>query len=189
MASFKNIFTRRELGMVAEKRGKRLGEILMEQGVLTEDNLKKALQIQKEESGLLGEILVKNNFVKEEDVVVALACQFNYPYLSVSNFIASSEAIQAVTSELARRYHFIPIDKVGNMLTLVMCDPSNEVAIETIQTETGCHVQSFVGTYTEIKEAIARYYRLNEDTEEPIADAGLDKVFKSARQEKSRETD
>lgn len=141
---------------------KKLGQILIEQGVLSPENLEKALAFQKVESGLLGEILIRLKMVREEDVVIALATQFNFPYLAVQNFTINSEAIRCVPVELAAELTFIPIDKVNNILTVVMADPSNQTSIRQIESVTSCRVQAFVGTVSEIEEAIKKNYKLSE---------------------------
>lgn len=147
--------------MCAEVRRKRLGEILIDQGMLTMPDLNRALDIQKEEGGLIGAILLRHKMVKEEDLVIALATQFNYPYLSVESYAINAEAIRAVPAELVRKHLFIPVDKAGNFLTVVMADPSNDAAIAEIEKESGCKVQAFLGTVTEIETAIHRQYKIS----------------------------
>ena len=150
--------------MVADSGPKKLGQILIEQGVLTVENLEKALEVQKTESGLLGEILIRLKMVHEEDIVIALATQFNFPYLAVQNFTINQEAVQSVPAELAIRHTFIPIDKVHNILTVVMADPSNQESIRQIEEKTGCRVQAFVGTVSEIEESVKKNYKLTDYT-------------------------
>lgn len=146
--------------MAVETGQKKLGQILIEQGVLTHENLEKALAVQKKESGLLGEILIRLKMVKEEDIVIALATQFNFPYLAVQNFTINPEAIKTVPAALAVEYTFIPIDKVHSILTVVMADPSNQEAIRQIESLTACRVQAFVGTVSEIEDAVTKNYKL-----------------------------
>jgi hypothetical protein len=138
---------------------KRLGEILIEQGVLTKEQLQRALDLQKQETGLIGEILIRHKMLKEEDIVIALATQFNYPYLSVENFAINPEAIKIIPEELVQRYLFVPVDKVNNVLTIIMADPSNDAAIREIETVSQSRVQAFVGTVTEIQTALRKHYR------------------------------
>ena len=138
---------------------RRLGEILIEQGRLTREALEKSLEIQQREGGLIGEILVHHRFVREEDVAVALATQFNFPYLALENFTINPQALQAVPASLAVKYVFMPIDKINNILTVVMADPTQEAALREIESVTRCRVQAFVGTLSEVRHAIQRYYR------------------------------
>lgn len=140
---------------------KRIGEILIEHGALTEEKLQKALEVQKREGGLIGEILIRIGFVREEDVVVALAAQFGYPYLPIQNFKVNPFAVKCLPAEIAMKHCIIPVDKVHNVLTIVMSDPTNEKAKEEAAAASGCHVQVYVSMASEIQKVIYREYRLS----------------------------
>ncbi|MBI4550604.1 MAG: hypothetical protein HY714_06725 [Candidatus Omnitrophica bacterium] len=159
---------------------KKLGQILIDQGVLSQENLEKALEVQKKEPGLLGQILIRMELVKEEDIVIALATQFNYPYLAIQNFIVNAEAVKAVPATLAMKYSFLPIDKVNHILTVVMADPSNEDAIREIEAVSSCRVQAFVGTVSEIEESIRNYYQPSRMPESKPDDQKVKMSFKSS---------
>src|SRR3989338_5651506 len=137
---------------------KKIGEILLEHGALSEEHLSEALREQKSHGGLLGEILIRLGYVKEEDIVVALATQFNFPYLPIDNFEINPHAVKAVPAETACQFVCIPIDRIQTILTVVMSDPSNTQAIQALEQASGCRIQAFVGTVTEIKKAIKKYY-------------------------------
>ncbi|MDD5085365.1 MAG: hypothetical protein PHE61_04895 [Candidatus Omnitrophica bacterium] len=140
---------------------KRIGEILIEHGALTEEKLQKALEAQKREGGLIGEILIRMGFVREEDVVVALAAQFGCPYLPIQNFKVNPFAVKCIPAEIALKHCLIPVDKVHNVLTIVMADPTNERAKEEAAKVSDCHIQVYVSMATEIQKAIYREYRLS----------------------------
>ena len=145
--------------MPKDNKRKRLGEILIDQGVLTREGLDRALAVQKQEGGLLGAILSKLHLVTEEDIVIALATQFNYPYLPIENFAVNPEVVKLIPEELIKRYVMMPIDRLNNVLTVVMADPSNEEAIRELESVSHCRVQAFVGTVTEIEKAIKKHYK------------------------------
>ncbi len=138
---------------------KQLGELLIERGILTQAQLDKALVVQQERSGLIGEILVELGFAKEEDIAQALTAQYGFPYLPLSNYDINTEIINIVPGRVARQYLLIPIDKIGNNLTLAMSNPLNVQAIEDVELLSGCSVQTFVSTSSDIKRAIAKYYK------------------------------
>lgn len=138
---------------------KQLGELLIERGILNQQQLDKALMVQKERSGLLGEVLVELGFAKEEDIAQALTAQYGFPYLPLSNYEINPEIINIVPARVARQYMLIPIDKIGNNLTLAMSNPLNIQAVEDIELLSGCSVQTFVSTSSDIKRAIAKYYK------------------------------
>ena len=137
---------------------KQLGEILAERGIIAADQLKEALDVQKEEGGLLGEILVRLGFAKEEEITQALTTQFGFPYLPLDSYEIEPEIIKLIPENVARQYWLMPIDRIGNTLTVAMADPLNTHALEDIEFITKCKVQPFVTTISNIKEAIDNYY-------------------------------
>jgi len=138
---------------------KQLGELLIESGVIKEQQLDKALKAQKEKGGLIGEILVDLGFAKEEDIAQALTAQYGFPYLPLSNYEVSPDIINIIAGRVAKQYVLIPIDKIGNNLTIVMSNPLNIQAIEDVELISGCSVQTFVSTSSDIKRAIEKYYK------------------------------
>ena len=137
---------------------KQLGELLIERGVITQEQLGKALVVQKEEGGLLGQVLVRLGFTSEEDIAQALTAQFGFPYLPLKNYEIANEVVTLVPENVARQYCLIPIDRIGNALTIAMSNPLNVQAQEDIELITKCKVQVFVSTMTDINEAIDRCY-------------------------------
>jgi type IV pilus assembly protein PilB len=141
---------------------KQLGELLIERGILTQQQLEKSLAYQKERGGLIGEILVELSFVKEEDIAQALTAQYGFPYLPLSNYEINPEIINVIPGRVARQYLLVPIDKIGNNLTLAMSNPLNIQAIEDVELLSGCSVQTFVSTSSDLKKAIEKYYKNKE---------------------------
>lgn len=139
---------------------KQLGEILVERGTITRAKLEEVLIYQKDKGILLGEALVQLHLATEEDVVQALTCQYGFPYLPLSNYEIAPEVVAIVPLNLCRQYGLVPIDKIGRSLTLAMSNPLNMQALEEIERVTGCSVQAFVSTATDINNAIKRYYEI-----------------------------
>jgi hypothetical protein len=138
---------------------KQLGEVLIEHGVINQAQLEKALNLQKERGGLIGEVLVELGFAKEEDIAQALTVQYGFPYLPLSNYEIGAEIANLIPARVARQYLIIPIDKIGNNLTLAMSNPLNVQAVEDVELLSGCSVQLFVSTLSDIKRAIEKYYK------------------------------
>ncbi len=138
---------------------KQLGELLVERGSITPEQLQKALAYQKDNGGLIGEIFVELGFLKEEDIAQALTVQYGFPYLPLGNYEISTEIINIIPVRVARQYMLVPIDKLGNNLTLAMSNPLNLLAIEDVELLSGCNVQTFVSTSTDIRKAIEKYYK------------------------------
>lgn len=138
---------------------KQLGELLVERGILNQQQLEKALAFQKDHGGLIGEILVDQGYVKEEDIAQALTAQYGFPYLPLSNYDINPEIISVIPARVVRQYLLVPIDRIGNNLTLAMSNPLNIQAIEDVELLSGCSVQTFVSTASDIKKAIEKYYK------------------------------
>lgn len=148
---------------------KRIGEILIENGSVNSTQVEEALQIQRKNPGkLIGKILIELGFVTEEEIVVALATQFNVPYLSLGNFVFSETASKLVSKELIDKYRFIPLDRMGNLLTIVVSDPTNEEAIREIEAATKAKVQIFVTTPSEIAKVLEQYFSTPRDPGKPL---------------------
>ena len=141
---------------------KQLGELLIERGVITKEQLETALTAQKEEGGLIGQILVKLGLTSEEEIAQALTAQFGFPYLPLRNYEIGKEVTRLVPENVARQYCLIPVDRIGNALTIAMSNPLNVQAQEDIELITKCKVQVFVSTMSDINQAIDRCYEKGE---------------------------
>src|SRR3989338_7018195 len=138
---------------------KQLGELLIERGIINQLQLDKALAAQQEKGGLIGEILVDLGFAREEDIAQSLTAQYGFPYLPLSNYDVNPEITSIIPGRVARQYLLIPIDKIGNNLTISMSNPLNIQAVEDVELLSGCSVQTFVSTSSDIKRAIEKYYK------------------------------
>ena len=136
-----------------------LGELLIKRGIITQSQLDKALAIQHEKGGLIGEILVELGFVKDEDIAQSLTAQYGFPFLPLSNYDINPEVISIIPGRVARQYLLIPIDKIGNNLTIAMSNPLNVHAVEDVELLSACSVQTFVSTSSDLKRAIEKYYK------------------------------
>lgn len=134
----------------------------MEWGLINKRQLDEALLFQQEKGGMIGEVLVALGFVKEEDIAQALTAQYGFPYLPLGNYEINPEITHLIPARVAKQYVIMPIDKIGNNLSLAMSNPLNIQAIEDVELLSGCNVQTFVSTSSDIKNAIEKYYK---DTE------------------------
>ena len=136
----------------------RLGEILIKRNIITAQQLETALELQKKEKAYLGEILIRLGYLEERDILVALVVQCNLPYIAIRNYNIERDIVALIPSEVARKYHVIPLDRVGNILSVVMADPLNESIKQELIKRTSCDIAPFIATKAEIAEAIDRYY-------------------------------
>ncbi len=139
---------------------KHLGDLLVERGVINREQLNISLEHQKTNPGhLLGEVLVELKFATEKDIAQALTCQYGFPYLPLSSYEIDAEVIRSVPENVCRQFCLVPIDKIGKSLTVAMSNPLNIQTLEDVELITGCSVQVFVSTATDIKQSIDKYYK------------------------------
>ena len=131
----------------------------MERGIITQRQLEKALGVQKERGGLLGEVLVELGLVKEEAIAQALTAQYGFPYLPLSNYEIDLNIARIIPYNVARQYCLVAIDKIGSNLTVAMSNPLNLQAVEDVELISACSVQVFVSTTSDIKKVIERCYK------------------------------
>ena len=140
--------------------GKRplIGEILIKRNVITQQQLQEALAAQVHEKCFLGEILVKRGFLEERDIVVALVVQCGFPYIAVNKCQIDPHVLQKIPKQICQESHLIPMDCVGDILSVVMTNPLTDAKRQELEGLTSCKIATFISTKTEIEQAIARWY-------------------------------
>src|SRR5688572_24294761 len=132
----------------------RLGELLTKAGLISQDQLKEALKVQKESGSKLGETLIKLSFVTEEDITECLSQQFGVPSINLSHFEIDPSVSQLAPPDDARQYNIQPVNKTGATITIGMADPTNVFAMDDIKFMTGYNVEPVVASELGIKAAI-----------------------------------
>lgn len=136
----------------------RFGEALLKAGKIDKDQLKNALQYQKEHGGRLGAALVHLQFLREAELTDFLAKHFGVPAVDLSNLEVDENVIKIIPADIARKYTVLPVSKAGAKVTLAMNDPSNVFAMDDIKFMTGYQVQPVLASESAIRIAIDRYY-------------------------------
>jgi type IV pilus assembly protein PilB len=136
----------------------RLGELLTKANLITQDQLKESLRVQKETGGKLGETLIKLGFVSEEDITECLSQQFGVPSINLQHFEIDAGVIKLISGDVARKYNILPVNKTGATITIAMADPTNVFAMDDIKFMTGYNVEPVVASELGIKAAIDNYY-------------------------------
>ena len=149
---------------------KRLGDILVEESLLTAEQLAQALYEQRRTGKPLAVILINSGLVSEEDIVITLSEQLGIPHLRVESYEIPPEVLAEVPEGIARRYHLIPVAKTGNSLTIAMSDPLNIVAVDDVRMLTGYEIETVVSLDSEINKAIDRFYAGKENIEDDFDD-------------------
>jgi type IV pilus assembly protein PilB len=135
----------------------RLGDLLVNNGLITPAQLEKALQEQKISGNKLGSGLVKLGFITEKNLVSFLSRHYGVPAIDLHEVQVDPEAIKMIPADVIFKYQAIPIKRIGSTLRVAMSDPSNILAIDDIKFLAGCHVEVFVSTESAIKAAIDRF--------------------------------
>ncbi len=136
-----------------------LGEILIARKLITEAQLEEALHAQKKENVFLGEILIRMGFVEERDIVVALVLQCNIPYIAIDKYDIEKSVIQIISPEMAIKEMIVPLDRVGDVLSVVMLNPLDLGVKAELKRMTNCRVAPFIATKSEISRAIDKWYK------------------------------
>ena len=160
---------------------KRLGEILRDEGLISEEQLQAALEKQKREEGLrIGEALVAMGAVTAEAVAQAIWQQLQIPYVDLDNYALDPKVIELVPEKMARAYLALPIFKIGNALTVAMADPLNVIAVDDLRSKTGCEIETVISTEEKIVRCLENYYRMDESITQLISDASQNDSEKGA---------
>ncbi|APG28915.1 type IV-A pilus assembly ATPase PilB [Syntrophotalea acetylenivorans] len=136
----------------------RLGELLVRNELISDQQLHDALEDQKAQGGRLGSSLIKLGFVKEEELSAFLSKQYGVPSINLSEFEIDADVIRQIPPEVAQKYQIVPVNRAGSTLIVAMNDPSNIFAIDDIKFMTGFNVEVVVATESSIKTAIDQYY-------------------------------
>ncbi|MBI5267096.1 MAG: Flp pilus assembly complex ATPase component TadA [candidate division Zixibacteria bacterium] len=147
---------------------KKIGDLLVEQGLITPVELEQSLHLQTSTGKRLGAILVEQGKLTEEQLVDIIASRLLIPKISLDQLVIDPSVVQRVPVDLARRYTLIPVFAMGNTLTLAMADPLNIIALDEIKYFTKADVKRAVATSREIKQAIDQYYSVTDSLNQII---------------------
>src|SRR5215831_8873701 len=136
----------------------KLGDLLLKQKLITQDQLDSALKLQREEGGKIGEALVRVGAVSEGDITETLSQQFGVPSIDLAHFEIDPAIIKVVPGEVARKYGVLPVNKTGATLTIAMGDPTNVFAMDDIKFMTGYNVEPVVASEIALRKAIDKHY-------------------------------
>ncbi len=136
----------------------KIGEMLIERGLISKEQLDTALAQQREKGGYISQHLISLGFVGEIHIAECLASQYGFAYLPLDRYQIAPQALEAIPFKLINIYSLLPIEKGGNSLDVVMADPLNEGVIAMLKHITGCDIEVFISTYSQIRQAIDTYF-------------------------------
>jgi len=132
--------------------------MLLEQGLVSEEQLNECMGIQRSTGQSLPTLLVTKGYLSEEDLVVTLADQLGIPHMRVAHYTVPKEVLAEVPESLARQYLMLPLSVTGEVLTLAMADPLNIMALDDLRMLTSYEIEPVVALASELAEAIQRHY-------------------------------
>jgi type IV pilus assembly protein PilB len=139
-------------------RRKPLGEILLDQGIVSQEQLDQALEEQRKSGRLLGRVLVEFGFVKEERILEALGIQIGMKVTNLADMDIPEEVIKQVPPSLAQVYNVVPVKFENNVITVALSDPLNINVLDDLRFVLNCEVQGAIATEEDINQAIEKYY-------------------------------
>ncbi|MEK7795464.1 MAG: ATPase, T2SS/T4P/T4SS family, partial [Candidatus Hydrogenedentota bacterium] len=137
---------------------KRLGDVLLEQEMITEDQLKECIAAQRQSNTSLASVLVEKGYLDEEDLVVTLSEQLGIPHIRVAHYNIPQEVLDEVPETLARQYQMLPVSVTGDVLTLAMADPLNIMALDDLRMLTSYEIEPVVALQSELIQTIEKHY-------------------------------
>ena len=166
--------------MVTEKKKpKQLGQILLEQGLLQQEQLDRALEEHRNTPKSLGRVLIDLGYIRERDLVRALAEQVGLEFVDLTDYRVDAAATTLLPEALSRRYRAIPIGEEDGKLLVAMSDPANMYALDDIRTITGRDVRPLVATANDVEQAIHKYSGMG-DQVEALATEAADLIDETA---------
>jgi general secretion pathway protein E len=149
----------------------RLGERLIQKGLLDAEDLERALELQKERGDKIGKILVDLGFVAPRDVLLTLSEQLGLPLLTADDFPPDAIDLERITAKYMRQFRFVPVSVEDSTVTLAMGDPLDFETLATVRRFTGLDVRTALAAERDVLEALDRYYGEEQKREEALAGA------------------
>lgn len=136
----------------------RLTEILINNKLITQEQLEKALAVQKEKGGKLSKIIVDLKFIEEHELISILSEGLGFPLIDLKRFKIDPEIVKIIPIDVARHYQIIPVSKMGDAITVAMADPLNIFAIDHVGSLTGYKINPIISSGQDILQTIEFFY-------------------------------
>ncbi len=137
---------------------RRLGDLLVREGLINQEQLQRALAEQKGNNEKLGSILIRHSVITEDQLVAFLSKQYGIPSITLSQLDIDADVLKLVPAQIAKKYEVLPIKRTGNSLTLAMADPTNVFAVDDVGFMTNLQVIPVVAAQGAIRKALDRLY-------------------------------
>lgn len=151
---------------------KRLGDLLVESGVITEEQLNYSLE-NKKRNEKIGDFFIQQGYLTEQQLIEVLEFQLGIPHINLNQYTIDPELLHLVPVELAKRANLMPIKRERNKLFIAMADPMDYFAIEEVRMATGCQIETSIAAKDDLYRTITKYYDLQESMDAAITDLGM----------------
>jgi type IV pilus assembly protein PilB len=141
-----------------KKKNMRLGDLLVQVGKITEQQLLYALKVQKRIKKKIGEVLIELGYVTTKDIIEVLEFQLGIPHVDLEKYYIDPEIPHLISEEFARKNRLIPIKKNTKELIVAMSDPLDIITIEDLEIMTNMEIKPVIATEQDIEKAINQYY-------------------------------
>jgi type IV pilus assembly protein PilB len=145
---------------------KRLGDLLVESGLISEERLQSALEDQKRLNMRLGDVLITQNYITEQQLIEVLEFQLGIPHIQLYRQKIETKVIHLIPQKLAVQHCVLPVRVEGNKLVLAMADPMDYFAIDELRMTTGFRIEPAIASKDELLRAIKRYYGIQESVDQ-----------------------
>ncbi|MBW1887487.1 MAG: Flp pilus assembly complex ATPase component TadA [Deltaproteobacteria bacterium] len=166
---------------------RKLGELLVETGLLSRERLIEALNTQKETGKRLGQVLIEMEHISEEEMAFALAMQLKIPYVDLSDYSIQIEVLESIPLEVTRKFLCIPIALENNILDVAMADPLDLNMIKDLQFITGYSIQPAISTPSQIFDSLQKHYHPEKTLGEVATEFSGDEIMEFLPEESVHE--
>ncbi|HPD18185.1 MAG: Flp pilus assembly complex ATPase component TadA [Candidatus Goldbacteria bacterium] len=154
-----------------------IGEMLVEEGIITKEQLKDALEEQKKTGEKIGEILIRMGYISKEILWTFLGYQMGVPYINLDEITnIRQDVLKLIPEQLIRSEKLIPVNKQGKVLTVAMSDPLNFLVIDDLKATTRCEIDARLSSPDDINKLIGKYFGFKEEDSGEIAKAKVDEL-------------
>ena len=149
--------------MANTSRAHRIGDILIEEGMISPEQLDEALTLREDSGELLGHILKDMGLVTESDIAKIVCVQFQLPFLSLANYSFDETLVELFQPNFLHRHMLLPFDKVGNTLLVLVTEIPQDEPLAEIPKQTGLNAGLYVGFGSEVNSQLERLCPLSEE--------------------------
>ncbi len=156
------------MAMLNRIRRKRFGEILVNEGIITKEQLQEATEIQRSSGDFLGTILLELGHVTETDIIKTMSVQYQLPFIRPSLYDLDRKLVQKFKPDFLHLHKILPIGSIGNLLLLVVTDIPSEEVLAEIQETSEANLAIYIGAISEVDQILKEMAPVSEEEDDRI---------------------